>query len=296
MGTVRAGSACCKCVWVCKCVCAVSRSDAGARGSDVDRNESRAPPPIVEACWSRRARDEWMSECIQYELVITFTFDLKCLVVGLYLNYLLFFACLWVFLTRAMAVRSSSLMPFSIQAILNRKGDEEEEDEDEEEEDEEEEEKNEGGRRRLKELDMCFSKSACWKIFGGTHEDEDDAREDRDRGQREREKERARVAASHHKRYDSDSGLSEDHHHDHHHLEDEREAKSSSRHEQQDGSDSRALDESFQDETDRESTAAEQTRDLSDCELLASVSGKCLPHEPTFSLGLRETEKLKELL
>lgn len=177
-----------------------------------------------------------------------------------------------------MAVRSSSFMPFSIQAILNRKGEEEEED-DEEEEEEEEEEKDEGGRCRLKELDMCFSKSACWKIFGGTHEDEDedDAREDRDRGQREREKERA----SHHKSYDSDSGLSEDHHHDHHHLDDEREAKSSSGREQRDGCDSRALDESFQDETDRESTAAEQARELSDCELLASVSGKCLPQEAT---------------
>ncbi|KAK3520820.1 hypothetical protein QTP70_032488 [Hemibagrus guttatus] len=157
-----------------------------------------------------------------------------------------------------MAVRSSSLMPFSIQAILNRKGEEEEE---------EEEEKDGQGRLRLKELDMCFSKS--WKIFGGTHEEED-----KDRGQRERERERARVAASHHKSYDSDSGLSEDHHHDHHHLllDDEREAKSNSGCEERDGCDSRALDESFQDETDRESTAAEQTRELSDCELLASVS------------------------
>lgn len=179
-----------------------------------------------------------------------------------------------------MAVRSSSLMPFSIQAILNRKGEEEEE---------EEEEKDEEGRRRLKELDMCFSKSACWKIFGGTNEEEDDAREDR--GQRERE--RARLATSHHKSYDSDSGLSEDHHH---HLDDEREAKSSSGREQRDGCDSRTLDESFQDETDRESTAAEQVRELSDCELLVSVSGKFLSHEAMFSLGLRETEILKELL
>lgn len=176
-------------------------------------------------------------------------------------------------------------MPFSIQAILNRKGEEEEE---------EEEEKDEEGRRRLKELDMCFSKSACWKIFGGTHEEEEDeedeededAREDRDRGKRERGKEmdRARVAASHHKSYDSDSGLSEDHHHDHHHhLHDERETKSISRREARDGCDSRALDESFQDETDRESTAAEHARELSDCELLASVSGKCT--RPRFHWG-----------
>lgn len=173
-----------------------------------------------------------------------------------------------------MAVRSSSLMPFSIQAILNRKGKEEEE---------EEEEKDEGGRRRLKELDMCFSKSACWKIFSGTHEEEDEAREDRGRGQRERERERARVAASHPKSYDSDSGLSEDHHH---HLDDEREAKNSLGREQLDACDSRALDESFQDETDPESTAAEPARELSDCELLASVSGKCLSHQ-----RLRETPR-----
>ncbi|XP_060748432.1 homeobox protein Nkx-3.2 [Tachysurus vachellii] len=170
-----------------------------------------------------------------------------------------------------MAVRSSSFIPFSIQAILNRKGVEEEEEEDEDEEEEEEEEEKDEGRRRLKELDMCFSKGACWKIFGGTHEEEDS---DRGQKERERERERARVAASHHKSYDSDSGLSEDHQHDHHHhhLDDEREAKNGSSREERDGCDSRALDESFHDETDRESTAAEQARELSDCELLASVS------------------------
>lgn len=54
------------------CVRAVSLSDAGALGSDVDRNESRAPPPIVEACWSRRARDERMSARTQYALVLLF--------------------------------------------------------------------------------------------------------------------------------------------------------------------------------------------------------------------------------
>ncbi|KAJ3587326.1 hypothetical protein NHX12_010924 [Muraenolepis orangiensis] len=45
-----------------------------------------------------------------------------------------------------MAVRSSnSLMPFSIQAILNKKED---------------------NRGHLPDLDMCFSKTSCWKIFG----------------------------------------------------------------------------------------------------------------------------------
>ncbi|XP_016362877.1 homeobox protein Nkx-3.2 [Sinocyclocheilus anshuiensis] len=68
-----------------------------------------------------------------------------------------------------MAVRSNSLMPFSIQAILNRKEES----------------------RHLNDLDVCFSKSACWKIF-----DEMDAPDRSD----ERE----------HKNYDSDSGLSED--------------------------------------------------------------------------------------
>ncbi|KAF5892835.1 homeobox protein Nkx-3.2, partial [Clarias magur] len=156
---------------------------------------------------------------------------------------------------RAMAVRSSSLIPFSIQAILNRKVEEEED-----------EEKGDDGRRRLKELDVCFSKSACWKIFGGAHED--DAREDRER-------ETARVATSHHhhhhKSYDSDSGLSEDHQHDQH-QDGEGKSGSGREHERHDDCDSRALDESFQDETDRDSTAAEQARELSDCELLASVS------------------------
>ncbi|XP_016119792.1 homeobox protein Nkx-3.2-like [Sinocyclocheilus grahami] len=68
-----------------------------------------------------------------------------------------------------MAVRSNALVPFSIQAILNRKEES----------------------RHMSDLDVCFSKSACWKIF-----DEMDAPDRSD----ERE----------HKSYDSDSGLSED--------------------------------------------------------------------------------------
>ncbi|XP_026081571.1 homeobox protein Nkx-3.2 [Carassius auratus] len=68
-----------------------------------------------------------------------------------------------------MAVRSNSLMPFSIQAILNRKDES----------------------RHLNDLEVCFSKSACWKIFGGM--DEPDRSDERE-----------------HKNYDSDSGMSED--------------------------------------------------------------------------------------
>lgn len=68
-----------------------------------------------------------------------------------------------------MAVRSNSLMPFSIQAILNRKEES----------------------RHLGDLDVCFSKSECWKIF-----------EEMDGADRSDERES--------KNYDSDSGLSED--------------------------------------------------------------------------------------
>ncbi|KAL6117221.1 nkx3-2 [Pungitius sinensis] len=74
-----------------------------------------------------------------------------------------------------MAVRGNSLMPFSIQAILNKKDDS----------------------RHLPDLDMCFSKTTCWKIFGemngGSRRDDADACEPPDQ-----------------KSYDSDSGLSDD--------------------------------------------------------------------------------------
>ncbi|KAM9795521.1 homeobox protein Nkx-3.2 [Neosynchiropus ocellatus] len=74
-----------------------------------------------------------------------------------------------------MAVRGSSLMPFSIQAILNKKDDS----------------------RHLPDLDVCFSKTTCWKIFGEVN------------GGSRREDEEARVPADQ-KSYDSDSGLSDD--------------------------------------------------------------------------------------
>lgn len=105
-----------------------------------------------------------------------------------------------------MAVRSNSLMPFSIQAILNRKEES----------------------RHLNDLDVCFSKSACWKIF-----DEMDGADRSD----ERE----------HKNYDSDSGLSEDN---------DAKAQSDAKPEK---------DADLADETDQESTAAEHCKGLSDC-------------------------------
>lgn len=105
-----------------------------------------------------------------------------------------------------MAVRSNSLMPFSIQAILNRKEES----------------------RHLKDLDVCFSKSACWKIF-----DEMDGTERSD----EREQQN----------YDSDSGLSEDND-----ARAQRDPKS-------------MKDADLADETDHESTAADHGKGLSDC-------------------------------
>ncbi|XP_061582170.1 homeobox protein Nkx-3.2 [Cololabis saira] len=71
-----------------------------------------------------------------------------------------------------MAVRGNSLIPFSIQAILNKKDD----------------------GRHLPDLDMCFSKTACWKIFGEMNEGS--GSNDGDHCEQ--------------KSYDSDSGLSDD--------------------------------------------------------------------------------------
>lgn len=72
-----------------------------------------------------------------------------------------------------MAVRGNSLMPFSIQAILNKKDE----------------------TKHLPELDVCFSKAACWKIFGGARRSAAESRE---------------VPPAETKSYDSDSGLSDD--------------------------------------------------------------------------------------
>ncbi|XP_026878916.2 homeobox protein Nkx-3.2 [Electrophorus electricus] len=134
-----------------------------------------------------------------------------------------------------MAVRSNSLMPFSIQAILNKK--------------------EEG--RHLKDLDVCFSKTACWKIFGEMDGAPDDFSSPC------RSKDRV-CLASENKSCDSDSGLSDDN---------ESKAKAGSCCEKdRDIPASDALDESFQDETDHESTAVDNSKGLSDCELSANVS------------------------
>ncbi|XP_043087277.1 homeobox protein Nkx-3.2 [Puntigrus tetrazona] len=112
-----------------------------------------------------------------------------------------------------MAVRGNSLMPFSIQAILNRKEES----------------------RHLNDLDVCFSKSACWKIF-----DEMDGADGSD--------ERAR------KNYDSDSGMSDDH---------DGKARADAKPEK---------DADLAEETDPESTAAE--RCASDCNAGEEKSGE----------------------
>lgn len=75
-----------------------------------------------------------------------------------------------------MAVRGNSLMPFSIQAILNKKDES----------------------RHLPDLDMCFSKTACWKIFGEMN------------GASRRGDGDVSCEQTNPKNYDSDSGLSDD--------------------------------------------------------------------------------------
>ena len=128
-----------------------------------------------------------------------------------------------------MAVRSNSLMPFSIQAILNKKEDS----------------------RHLPDLDMCFSKSACWKIFGEMNSAPEDfaAACRSDQGACER---------SDHKSYDSDSGLSDDN-------DSKTTAVCKSEKDVDPASD-------VLEETDHESTAVDNPKGLSDCE--PSVSGK----------------------
>ncbi|KAG7249605.1 hypothetical protein CRUP_036432 [Coryphaenoides rupestris] len=129
-----------------------------------------------------------------------------------------------------MAVRGNSLMPFSIQAILNKKED---------------------SRGHLPELDLCFSKTSCWKIFGEMH---GGAHADfpavcRPGGGGGGGGGAVVCEPGDHKSYDSDSGLSDDN-----------DAKG-------DPSASDLPEESPQEETDHESAAAETaTKGLSDGE------------------------------
>lgn len=121
-------------------------------------------------------------------------------------------------LTLKMAVRGNSLMPFSIQAILNKKDDS----------------------RHLPDLDMCFSKTTCWKIFGemngGSRGDAGEACEPAEQ-----------------KSYDSDSGLSDDNDSS---KTPEKVCKSEK--DADPGSD--VPEESLQEETDQESAAAENAK------------------------------------
>ncbi|KAK0148250.1 Homeobox protein Nkx-3.2 [Merluccius polli] len=153
-----------------------------------------------------------------------------------------------------MAVRSNSLMPFSIQAILNKK---------------------EEGRGHLPDLDMCFSKTqSCWKIFGEMNGGS--ALDPRRPGTCEA------GVGDHHKSYDSsDSGLSDndqDHDQDRDHDRDgklvlackteTREGGCASDPAAAAASDLQLLEESPQEETDHESSAAvDHVKGLSDdCE------------------------------
>lgn len=115
-----------------------------------------------------------------------------------------------------MAVRGNSLMPFSIQAILNKKD----------------------NSRHLPDLDVCFSKAACWKIFGDMNEGSERTDE-------------APCERSEQKGYDSDSGLSDDN-----------DGKSAAaRQPERDGElVSDVPEESLQEETDHESAAAENAK------------------------------------
>lgn len=115
-----------------------------------------------------------------------------------------------------MAVRGNSLMPFSIQAILNKKDDS----------------------RHLPDLDMCFSKTACWKIFG-----------EMDGGSRRNESEACEPTDQ--KSYDSDSGLSEDN---------DSKAPAPCKSEKDGDPASDVPEESLQEETDHESAAAENSK------------------------------------
>ncbi|XP_057705997.1 homeobox protein Nkx-3.2 [Corythoichthys intestinalis] len=127
-----------------------------------------------------------------------------------------------------MAVRGNSLMPFSIQAILNKKDDD----------------------RHLPDLDVCFSKTTCWKIFGDV---------------------RAASGEPPEKSYDSDSGLSEDN-----------DPKAAGvvqglRSEKDAGAASDVPDESPQEETDHESAAADNSK--SDSELQNAADSSCTADE-----------------
>lgn len=116
-----------------------------------------------------------------------------------------------------MAVRGNSLMPFSIQAILNKKDES----------------------RHLPDLDMCFSRTACWKIFGEMN------------GVSRRGDDDVSCEQTHPKNYDSDSGLSDDN---------DTKTPVPCTSEKHGDPSSDVPEESLQEETDHESAAAENAK------------------------------------
>ncbi|XP_061691076.1 homeobox protein Nkx-3.2 [Syngnathoides biaculeatus] len=124
-----------------------------------------------------------------------------------------------------MAVRGNSLVPFSIQAILNKKED----------------------GRHLPELDVCFSKTTCWNIFGDVRPASGEPPE---------------------KSYDSDSGLSDDN-----------DAKAATKGPEKGGGEtaSDVPDESPHEETDPESATVDNAK--SDVELQNAADGGCRADE-----------------
>lgn len=117
-----------------------------------------------------------------------------------------------------MAVRGNSLMPFSIQAILNKKDES----------------------RHLPDLDMCFSKTACWKIFA-----------EMNGGSRGGDGGACDGPTDHQKCYDSDSGLSDDN---------DGKTPAVCKSEKDGDPASDVPEESLQEETDHESAAAENAK------------------------------------
>ncbi|MBN3322099.1 NKX32 protein, partial [Atractosteus spatula] len=141
-----------------------------------------------------------------------------------------------------MAVRSNTLTPFSIQAILNKKDES----------------------RHLKDLDVCFPRSTCWKIFGEV----DNVSEEFSSPCRS---EAEACLASSQKVYDSDSGLSEEN--------DSKTLTVCKSEKDLDRSTTELLERSLQDETDHESTVIENANGLSDCETSANVSDSNNPDD-----------------
>uniref|UniRef100_A0A667X0S6 Homeobox protein Nkx-3.2 n=1 Tax=Myripristis murdjan TaxID=586833 RepID=A0A667X0S6_9TELE len=149
-----------------------------------------------------------------------------------------------------MAVRGNSLMPFSIQAILNKKDDS----------------------RHLPDLDMCFSKTACWKIFGDMNSGSADfpsaCRSD-DGGTCE---------PTDQKSYDSDSGLSDDN---------DSKTLAVCKSEKDGDPASDLLEESLQEETDQESAAGSCDKSLDQPKQRKKRSRAAFSHAQVFELERR---------